>query len=406
MSFPMGKTAAEIFQPIMAMKQEEPPGTFSFVGWPRWPGNEDYSFEFMRVLATATEGASTVSECFWAARHIDHTNRASWYDAWTAVAARSKQRGDAAFESGGLNMATGNWLRASNYYRTAEIFLNEDDAQRRPTIDLIRSCSLLYLQQATPRASVVRIDDGRGGRLEGYFLPVSHTRPAAVVVCVGGMNAFKEDLLYTMRRHAAANELSLLLVDHPGFDPVAGLHHGSKLAETHVPLSRWLDYLVTRADVDPDRIAIYGDGLGAAYATQAAKHDSRFVAAVCDGGLWEAKERAFAIGRMSGGGAPEVGNGLVAPRHVDQKALTALSWLTLIGQSDFTAVEDAEDIRTLNLRSGLNHDLKVFTDEETASAPGQVDNPTLAKEFAFDWLRRKLGSTKLTPTKSEGACDC
>ncbi len=360
----------------------------------------------MRVLATATEGASTVSECFWAARHIEHSNPASWYNAWTAVAARTRQRGDAAFESGGLNMATGNWLRASNYYRTAEAFLNEDDARRQPTIDSMRLCSRLYLQHATPRASIVRIDDGSGRPLEGYFLPVSHTRPAAVVVCVGGMNSFKEDLLYTMRRHGAANELSLLLVDHPGFDPLAGRYYGSRLAETHVPLSRWLDYLLTRADVDSHRIAIYGDGLGAAYATQAAKHDDRFVAAVCDGGLWEAKERAFAIRRIAGGAAAQVGNRLVSPSHVDSKSLAALSWLTLIGQSDFAAVEDAEDIRTLNLRSGLNHDLKIFTDEETASAPGQVDNPTLAKEFAFDWLRRKLKSTKRSSTKSEGALDC
>jgi hypothetical protein len=76
--------------PLMVRKQEEPLRTSGFVGWPQWPDNEDYSFEFMRVLATATEGASTVSECFWAARHIDHTDRASWYDAWTAVAAREQ----------------------------------------------------------------------------------------------------------------------------------------------------------------------------------------------------------------------------------------------------------------------------------------------------------------------------
>jgi dienelactone hydrolase len=411
--FQIGRRLVPVLEPTMIKKQEEPrprlrksEPTLSFGGWPQWPDNEDYSFEFMRVLATATEGASTVSECFRAARHIEHSNPASWYNAWTAVAARTKQRGDTAFESGGLNMATGNWLRASNYYRTAEVFLNEDDAQRQPTIDLMRSCSRLYLQHATPRASIVRIDDGRGAVLEGYFLPVSRSRPAAVVVCVGGMNSFKEDLLYTMRRHGAANELSLLLVDHPGFDPVAGRHQGSRRAETHVPLNRWLDYLLARADVDPDRIALYGDGLGAAYATEAATHDRRFVAAVCDGGLWEAKERSFAIRRMSGGAASRVGNRLVSPSHVDFKSLAALSWLTLVGQSDFTAVEDAEDIRSLNLRSGLNHDLKVFTDEETASAPGQVDNPTLAKEFAFDWLRQKLKSTRHAATKSEGALDC
>ena len=123
-------------------------------------------------------------------------------------------------------MATGNWLRASNYYRTAEIFLNEGDALRPPTIDLMRYCSWLYLQHAMPRASIAWIDDDRGGLREGYFLPVSRTGPAPVVTCVGGMNSFKEDLLFTMRRHAAANELSLLLVDHPGFDPVAGRHRG------------------------------------------------------------------------------------------------------------------------------------------------------------------------------------
>jgi hypothetical protein len=170
--------------------------------------------------------------------------------------------------------------------------------------------------------------------------------------------------------------------------------------------SRWVDHLLTRAEVDPDRIAIYGDGLGAAYATHAAKHDGRFIAAVCDGALWEAKERAFAVGKMSRGEAAGVGNGLVLPSHADPRSPANHSWLTLIGQSDFVAVKDAEEVRTLNLKSGLNHPLKVFTNEETASAPGQLDNPTLAKEFAFDWLRRKLGSTERTAARSEDAVDC
>jgi hypothetical protein len=225
----------------MDKKQEKPrqgrrkPGAaFSFGGWPQWSGNEDYSFEFMRVLATATEGASTVSECFRAARHIEDSNPASWYNAWTAVAARTKRRGDAAFESGGLNMATGNWLRASNYYRTAEVLLNEDDAQRKPTIDLMRLCSRLYLQHAVPGSNIVGIDDDRGGLLEGYFLPVRSSRPAAVVIGVGGMSSFKEDLLYTMRRHGAANELSLLLVD----PPVSIAPQANMAADWRKPMSR------------------------------------------------------------------------------------------------------------------------------------------------------------------------
>lgn len=378
---------------------------WSFEGWPRWPDNEDFSLELMRVLATATEGASTVSECFWAARQIDQADRTSWHDAWTALAARTRQRGDAAAASRGFAMATGNWLRASNYYRTAETFLTEDDERRKPTIDLMRACSRLYLEHAALRASVVRIDDAEGGLLEGYFLPAPRMRRPGAVICVGGMHSFKEDLLYTMRRHGAANELSLLLVDHPGFDPVTGRHRGSRRAEAHFPLSRWLDYLLTHADVDPDRIAIYGDGLGAACATQAAKRDDRFAAAVCDGGIWEAKEKAFAARRLSPN-ATKLDSRLVAPSHADPKPLAEVAWLTLIGHSDFVSVTDAEEIRASNERSGLHHDLKIFTDEETASAPGQVDNPTLAKEFAFDWLRQRLKEGRRVPAASEGAFDC
>src|SRR5260370_35112740 len=122
-----------------------------------------------------------------------------------------------------------------------------------------------------------------------------------------------------MGGHAVGKELSLLLVDHPGFDPVSGRHQASRLADSHLLFSRWLDDLLTRTEVDPDRIALYGDGLGAAYATHAAKHDGRFVAAVCDGGLWEAKERAFAVGRMSGGAATGGGNPTACPREWDRR---------------------------------------------------------------------------------------
>ena len=36
----------------------------------QWPDNEDYSLQFMRVLGSAQEGGSTISECFLTASHI------------------------------------------------------------------------------------------------------------------------------------------------------------------------------------------------------------------------------------------------------------------------------------------------------------------------------------------------
>ncbi len=68
------------------------PPYYSDAGWLQWPDNEAYSFQFMRMLGAAQEGASTVSECFFAARLItpgDDINGA---------------RGDEAFARGGLKV--------------------------------------------------------------------------------------------------------------------------------------------------------------------------------------------------------------------------------------------------------------------------------------------------------------
>jgi hypothetical protein len=79
--------------------------------------------------------------------------------------------------------------------------------------------------------------------------------------------------------------------------------------------------------------------------------------------------------------------------------------LMTIGQHDYIAVENAIEVHESAKRSGMPLALKVFSTEETAASPGHMDNPTLAKEFVFDWLRRKLGSTKRIPANSEDVCD-
>jgi hypothetical protein len=59
---------------------------FDARGWMQWPANEDYSFQFMRVLGAAQEGGSTVSECLLAASAIDPSSEESWYLQWNKAA--------------------------------------------------------------------------------------------------------------------------------------------------------------------------------------------------------------------------------------------------------------------------------------------------------------------------------
>lgn len=127
------------------------PPCYRDAGWFQWPENEEYSLQFMRVLASAQEGASTISECFFTARLIKPGDDESWYDAWKAVARTNNARGDEAFEQGGFNAATSNWLRASSYYRTAGAFLESKDPRRKLLIGKIRACSRGYLEHIRPK---------------------------------------------------------------------------------------------------------------------------------------------------------------------------------------------------------------------------------------------------------------
>jgi hypothetical protein len=371
-------------------KTQSTPPYYSDAGWLQWPDNEAYSFQFMRMLGAAQEGASTVSECFFAARLITPGDDESWYEAWKRVADINSARGDEALARGGLNAATGNWLRASNYYRCAEVFMASDDSRREFLFQSMKACSHLYLDHIRPRGEVVRIPYQGGDFLEGYFISAPCDRPLLpVVVCLGGIDLCKDELLYTMRRSAAGNHLSLLLIDLPGLEAATDENRLSPRIDVEVPIGRWVDYLLARGDIDPSRIALYGDGLGGSHATRIASHDLRFAAAVCDGGLWDRHERLFAM-RRAGRGEGTAGERAWMTEGGHFGTTVKCPSLMTIGQHDYIAVENAIDVHESGKRSGMPLALKVFSTEETAASPGHIDNPTLAREFVFDWIREKL----------------
>jgi dienelactone hydrolase len=384
-------------------KMPSAPPRYSDAGWLQWPDDEAYSFQFMRMLGAAQEGASTISECFFAARLITPGDDESWYEAWKSAADINSARADAAHARGGFNAATGNWLRASNYYRCAELFMDAEDPRREPLLRSMRRCSRLYLEHIRPRGEVVRIPYRGGSFLEGYFISAPGARPLMpVVVCLGGVDLCKDELLCTMRRSAAGNGLSLLLIDLPGCEATDENRLSSRMEAS---AGRWVDYLLARGDIDPSRIALYGDGLGGSLATRIASRDHRFAAAVCDGGLWERHERIFALRRI-GRDQAAAGERVWTAGIAHSATMPKCPSLMTIGQHDYIAVENAIDIHESCKRSGAPLALKVFSTEETAASPGHIDNPTLAKEFVFDWLRRKLGSTERLAASVEDACDC
>lgn len=356
----------------------------------QWPDNEDYSLQFMRVLGSAQEGGSTVSECFLTASRIVPGDDESWYRAWTAVADSNKARGDAALEAGHINSALGNWLRASNYYRTSEVFLKLDDSRRAAALERMRACSYLVVSHQPSGGELVRIPCFGDGFAEAYFLPAPGAAKAPAVIAVGGAGHFKDEHLHILMRQARLRGLSLLLVDLPGQGSAPRIK-GSVRYEIETAISCCVDYLIARGDIDERRIVIFGDGLGAAYASRAASLDDRFAAAVCDAGIWDMHQNVTATQWMSG----HDGQDAIADemrRLQRHGGLTSIKCpiLMTFGEHDWLDIRHATALHAALRTEGADVTLKIFAAAETAAAHGQSDNPTLGNEFVFDWIASRL----------------
>jgi dienelactone hydrolase len=363
-------------------------------GWMQWPANEDYSFQFMRMLGAAQEGGSTVSECLLAASGIDPACEESWFRQWKKAADLNKTRGDIALARGHVKTALSNWLRAANYYRTAQTFMGTFDTRQGAAIAQMMACSQLYLEHTTPAGEVIEISWSDDKTLQGYFLPAPGRagRKAPVVLCICAPDQYKEEHLYRMPRYAHERGLSLLLVDLPGQGHRREVDRAFGRYDIETAISSWVDYLCGRDDVNPRKIAIFGDGLGSSFATRGASFDDRFAAAVCDAGIWDLHERAFLATRMSGGLATtEFADDIEKLCSSSIARSVHCPILVALGEHDWLDVEHVAQCCEALVAAGQDVELKIFSASETAASHAQQDNPTIGNEFIFDWIADRLG---------------
>jgi dienelactone hydrolase len=352
----------------------------------RWQDREDMGLEFARLLGSAQEGGATISECLLTASRIERATDDRWHSEWERTADANNARGNAAFSRGHLLTAKSNWLRAINYYQAAAFHLDPADARYREALGSMRSCARRYLELLG--GEVVTIPALEDHPLEGYFLPAPEARNrSSVVVCIGDPGHRKEEFLYKTARYAADRGMSLLAVDLLGHGTGIDYDEIFGRSDLEATVGRIVDYLETRGDVDPDRIAIFGDGFGSSFVARGVAFDARFAAAVCDGGVWDLHEREFLMDRISPcttGGFENIDGGSIARKFKCPVLITAgeHGWLDVDRVTDLVHKlrEDHRDIA-----------LKIFRGSETAASQGHLDNPTLANEYIFDWIANQLG---------------
>jgi dipeptidyl aminopeptidase/acylaminoacyl peptidase len=368
-------------------------------GWHHWPDHFFLSYQFRRALGETQEGGGAVSECFQAASRMK-PDLESWHVEWLRVADRNFARGEEAEQAGHIRTAMNCWLRAADYYRSAEFWLAADDPRRMATFDKCERASQKWLKYLP--GEVVQIPYEKGVSLPAYFVKPKNISKCPVLISFGGLDSFKDELWFMTGRGAVQRGIAVLMVDGPGQGGTLRRHKIPSRYDYEVPVGRCIDWLEKRSDVDAKRIAVSGSSLGGYYSARAGSKEHRLAACISHGAIWDVEQRFADRGEnhaLAGHmkwvlGAKSMAEAIQKAKPFKLEGVLnemKCPYLVLHGGHDVLGVENSKTVYEYAKKHGVNVTLRLTTEEETGAEHCQHDNPTLGQELMIDWLADVFG---------------
>jgi pimeloyl-ACP methyl ester carboxylesterase len=248
--------------------------------------DESFSFETLRAVGYTVYGGADIGEVITTAERITPGDTEAWYREWRALADRIAGIADKCAAEGHAVSANSAYLRASNYYRTAEFFLRDDpgnDPRAADTsaraIETFRSAPEIQARWARVRIPYEGIE------LEGYYLNVSGDDPGPTLLAHGGFDSTVEEMFFAVGEAARRHGWNCLIFEGPG-QGTALRHH--KLPFRHdweAVVTPVVDFALNLRGVDPERIALLGMSMGGYLAPRAAAFEHRIAACIAYDGI-------------------------------------------------------------------------------------------------------------------------
>ena len=197
-----------------------------------------------------------------------------WCREWGRTGQHYEDLAAAAEPAGRLITAGEAWRRAALCWHWGKFVFSDHPDEQRAAHEHTVACFRRGAGTLSPPAELVRIP--YAGTTLAAYLRVPPGRPP-VVIMIPGLDSVKEELQATAE-YLLSRGLAVVAIDGPG--------QGE--AEYDLPIepayervtAAVVDYLRDRADIDPDRIGVFGVSLGGYYAARSAAYEPRVRATV------------------------------------------------------------------------------------------------------------------------------
>ncbi len=334
-----------------------------------------------------------------AAREYDYE---SWHRVWRDLGDHLWRQGESELAADHPKSGRDSFLRACCYYQWAIPFMDYADARKSACHQRAIDAFARYATLSEPAIERVEVPY-EGTSFPGWFISgVGRKRKKPTIFYLPGLDSTKEQGL-SFGLSVTARGFNILLVDGPGVGE-AVFRGMINRYDYEVPGRADFEYLASRSDVDPSRIAVVGLSLGGYRAPRVAAFENRLAACVAWGAIWDygaiweqrQSERGTVptphshVLHVMGVGSLEEVREKVRPWCLDGVA-QAIRCPLLVTHGEKDAQVPLDHARRLYDAAGSRQkELKIFTEEEGGSAHCQNDNRFLAHAYIADWLEDTL----------------
>ena len=378
--------------------------------WPvTFPGNLRWTNATQIVKGMVAYGAAAMAEIDkiatrLRARAAEADLDKAWSEEWSREADRVARIGDEADAAGNAITAGNQYMRAGNYYYSAERFIPPGDAKLAMYRKALR-CYQAAMARLHPDIERVEVPY-EGQSLPAWFVKGRGLGKRPTVVLFDGMDNSKEMSVIFAGLDFAKRGINTLAIDGPGQAEALRLRNIYARHDYEAAGTPAYDYVASRPEVDPKRVAVMGYSFGGYHAPRICAFEKRYAASVSFGAMHKNvyeffKGHAPTDPRQTSASTFQFRWVVGAPDNA-----TALEWAkryTLDGIGDRVTcpvlilhggndrIVPVSAAQALYDRLGSkNKTLKIFSEEETGAEHCQVDNRQIGVDFIGDWLLKTM----------------
>lgn len=214
----------------------------------------------------------------------------SWLREWRAAADRAAANAKTSLDRGNNPGARDSFLRASNYYRTAEFYRRKnpfDDEVSKTLVEL--GTKMFYSATDLMSHSTAKISiPYEGTALPGTLMRLDKSdKPRPTIIVNGGFDSTREELGHVVAAAALEFGFNVITFDGPG--------QGEALREQRLffrpdwekVITPVVDFTLAQPCVDNDKLVIMGVSMGSYLVGRAAAFEHRAAAIIVSDGVYD-----------------------------------------------------------------------------------------------------------------------